>query len=113
MWTCPRCGLGFTPLKIYFHRMQCDGTSKLIKGTRPGRVSSKSVRMTSGQMRRADAIDAELRAGMCYPLRSSKKRPASIISAVPLTGSPTEGVECGMNLVSARKRQVIQPRLLN
>ena len=73
IWTCPKCGDGFPPLKIHFHKLQCDGKSKLIKGTKPGHVSAKSTRMTSAELRRARAIEADLRGAMLFPARSRKK----------------------------------------
>ena len=57
MPVCPKCGRDFTPLKIHFHKMQCDGQSTLIKGTRPGRVSSKSVRISGAVVRRGRALE--------------------------------------------------------
>ena len=57
MWTCPKCGDGIPPLKIHFHKIQCNGLSKLIKGIKPGHVSAKSVRTPGAVLRREKAIE--------------------------------------------------------
>ena len=53
MATCPRCGDEYLPLRLYSHRIQCDGKSRIPKSSRAGRVSSPSIR-TPGE-RAADA----------------------------------------------------------
>src|SRR5258705_12033826 len=57
MATCPKGGGEFLPLRLYSHRIQCDGKSRIPKSSRPGRVSSPSITTPGAVWRREEASE--------------------------------------------------------
>ena len=57
MATCPKCGDEYLPLRLYSHRIQCDGKSRIPKSSRAGRVSSPNIRTPGAVWRKEEVIE--------------------------------------------------------